>query len=397
MQICGVVAEFNPFHNGHLHLINSIRNAGADGIVCVMSGNFVQRGEPAIISKFARAKAAVLSGADLILELPLPYSISTAMFFANGAIDILNSLGVVDTICFGSECGDTEKLKTAANILSNEKMPSLLKEQLKLGVSFATARQSAAEILSDSDALSVLTTPNDTLGLEYIMAADRLKANLDFYAIKRLGAEHDSNVAVGNICSATLLREKFKTCPAELLNYMPKQSYDVLKAEATAGRIADYSLLERAIVAHLRTISPENLKNAPDVSEGLENRIILAANRFSNLEDIIGAVKSKRYTHARLRRIILSSYLGVSSGLRLRKAPYIRVLAMNEKGAEILASAKGKSSLFVVSSLKDAERLAPDCKQFTSLEVNAGDIYSLMLQKPTEGKTDFTSRLYKTF
>lgn len=397
MQVCGVVAEFNPFHNGHLHLINSVRDAGASGVVCVMSGNFVQRGEPAIISKFARAKAAVLSGADLVLELPLPYSISTAMFFANGAIDILNSLGVVDTICFGSECGNTQKIKSAAEILNNEKMPELLKEQLKSGVSFATARQTAAEQLADSDALSVLTTPNDTLATEYIMAAKRLNADLDFYAVKRFGAQHDSISAVDNICSASLLREKFKTCPAELLNYMPKSSYEVLKAEAEAGKVADYSLLERAIVAHLRTITPEKLKNAPDVSEGLENRIILAANRFSYLDDIINAVKSKRYTHARLRRIILSSYLGVSSGLRLRRAPYIRVLAMNEKGAEILAAAKGKSSLFVIASLKDAERLSPDSKPFTSLEVSAGDIYSLMLNKPTEGKTDYTSRLYKTF
>ena len=396
MQIYGIVAEFNPFHNGHKYLIDSVKGENT-GVVCVMSGNFVQRGEPAILSKFARAKAAISCGADLVLELPLPYSISTAMYFANGAVDTLNSLGVVDTLCFGSECGDTEKLKSAAGILSSEKMPELLKNELKTGVTFAAARQTAAQQLASADELSVLLSPNDTLAVEYIMAAERLKAQFDFKAIKRTGTDHDSSEIADNICSASLLRKAINNDFSLLYKCMPKESYEILKAEADAGRIADYSLLERAIVAHLRTTSPEQLKMVPDVSEGLENRIILAANKFHSLDDILTAVKSKRYTHARLRRIILASYLGVTSGLRQRRVPYIRVLGMNERGAEILSLAKGKSKLFVVASLKDAERIGPDAAVYTTLEAKAGDIYSLMLENPVVGKTEYTNRFYKSF
>ena len=165
MKINGIVAEFNPFHNGHKFLIDSVREDKNDGVVCVMSGNFVQRGEPAIISKFARTKAAIECGADLVLELPLPYSIASAMYFANGAIETLNGLGVVDRICFGSECGDTEKLIRASEILNNPLMPEMLKNELKSGISYPAARQTVAEKLAESDDLSVLTTPNDTLAV----------------------------------------------------------------------------------------------------------------------------------------------------------------------------------------------------------------------------------------
>jgi predicted nucleotidyltransferase len=190
-----------------------------------------------------------------------------------------------------------------------------------------------------------------------------------------------------------MLNEK----PHLIKKYMPYESYKILIEELNAGRIADYSLLDRAIVAHLRTITPEQLKKAPDVSEGIENRIILAANKFSTVEEIVEAVKSKRYTYARLKRIILASFLGVTSGLRQRKVPYIRVLGMNEKGAEILSLAKSKSSLFVVGSLKDAERIDDNTAIYTTLEAKATDIYSLALPKPNVGKIDYTTKFYKTF
>lgn len=178
---------------------------------------------------------------------------------------------------------------------------------------------------------------------------------------------------------------------------MPFESYKILIEEAKLGKIASYSLLERAIVAHLRTTTPEILKNIPDVSEGIENRIILAANKFSTLDDIINASKSKRYTHARIRRIILASYLGVTAGYRQRKVPYIRVLGLNQKGAEILSLAKKKSGLFVVGSLKDAEKISSAAAKYAELEIKAGDLYSLMLKSPTIGKTEYTNRFYKNF
>lgn len=397
MKINGVIAEFNPFHNGHKYLLDTVRENPEDGVVCVMSGNFVQRGEPAIISKFARTKAAIACGADLVLELPLPYSISSAMYFANGATEILNGLGVVDTLCFGSECGDVEKIKHAAGIMNNPLMSELTKTELKTGVSYPVARKEAAEKLSFEDDLSVLTTPNDILAVEYISAAQRIGAKFDFKAIKRIGTDHDSDTVNGQYCSASHIRELIKTNPALLKGFMPDESFNILIEEAKQGKLASYSLLERAVVAHLRTVTPESLRNVPDVSEGIENRIILASNKFNTLDEIISASKSKRYTHARLRRIVLASYLGLAGGFRQRKVPYIRVLGLNEKGAEILSLAKHKSTLFVVGSLKEAERISSTAARYAELEAKAGDIYSLMQKYPSPGKTDYTTKFYKNF
>ncbi len=395
-MIYGVVAEFNPFHNGHSHLIQSLKQGGENSVVAIMSGNFVQRGEPAIISKFARAKMAVDSGVDLVLELPLPYSISTAMYFAGGAIDTLNSLGVVDTLAFGSECGDLEKLQNVVDLLENSDLKTALKWELKKGVTFAVARTEALKHLDPNTDLSVLTSPNDTLGIEYISAARRFNATFNFKVTKRLGAGHDSVETTDNICSASLLREK----PINLFKcsgFMPESSYAVFENEIKSGKYADINYLERSIIAHLRTTSAEILKEVPDVSEGLENKIIISANNYSNLTDILSAVKSKRYTLARLRRIILASYLGITADLQKEKIPYIKILAMNERGAEILSKAKQKAKVPIVSSVKEAENIGIKADKFISLEVLAGDIYSLCLKNPAPGKTDYTTRLYKLF
>ena len=396
MKICGVIAEFNPFHNGHDHLINTIKSDNDSVVVAVMSGNFVQRGEPAIISKFARAKAAILSGVDLVLELPLPYSISTAMYFANGGIDILKSLGVVDTLCFGSESGNIAPLTAVASRLNNPEFKSFLKEELSSGITFAAARQKAFEKFSPNVESSILENPNDTLAIEYILAAERLGLKVDYKVVKRFGAAHDSHIKTDNICSASELRKT-----PSLLDlkepYMPKASYDIFAEEISNKHYSSMYLLDRAMVAHLRTITPEKLRLAPDISEGLENRIITAANSFSTMDEILTAVKSKRYTHARLRRIILASYLGVTAELQKQSVPYIRVLGMNENGAKILSLASKHTKTPLIASIKEAERINSKAAEFARLEVKAGDIFSLSLQRPVGGKTEYTSKLFKTF
>ncbi len=396
MQICGIVAEFNPFHNGHEHLINTIKREKDALTVAVMSGNFVQRGEPAIISKFARARSAVLCGVDLVLELPLPYSISTAMYFANGAVDVLNSLGIVDTLCFGSESGEITPLIAAATQLSNPELKEALKKELAKGITFAAARQNAFEKISPNAKSSVLENPNDTLAIEYISAAERLGMKVEFKAVKRIGTGHDSTIKTDTLCSASELRKT-----PSLLDlkepYMPKPSYDIFAEEISQKHYSSIYLLDRAMVAHLRTLTPEKLRLAPDVSEGLENRIITAANQFSTMDEILTAVKSKRYTHARLRRIILSSYLGVTAELQKQPVPYIRVLGMNENGAKILSIASKRAKVPLIASLKEAEKISSKAAEFARLEVKAGDIYSLSLQRPVGGKTEYTNKLFKTF
>ena len=396
MKICGVIAEFNPFHNGHEHLINSIKTNNDTAVVAVMSGNFVQRGESAIISKFARAKAAVLSGVDLVLELPLPYSISTAMYFAEGGVNILNSLGVIDSLCFGSESGKITPLTAMASQLNNPELKTALKLELAKGITFAAARQKAMESLSPDLDSSVLENPNDTLAIEYIMAAKRLKMNVDFEAVKRIGTEHDSTLKTNKFCSASELRKT-----PSLLDlkepYMPKASYEIFAEEVSSKRYSSIYLLDRAMVAHLRTLTPEKLCQAPDISEGLENRIIAAANEFSTMDEILAATKSKRYTHARLRRIILASYLGATAELQKQSAPYIRVLGMNETGAKVLSLASKRAKVPLIASLKEAEKISQKAAEFSRLEVRAGDIFSLSLQRPVGGKTEYTNKLFKTF
>ena len=396
MKICGVIAEFNPFHNGHEHLINSIKTNNDTAVVAVMSGNFVQRGESAIISKFARAKAAVLSGVDLVLELPLPYSISTAMYFAEGGINILNSLGVIDSLCFGSESGKITPLTAMASQLNNPELKTALKLELAKGITFAAARQKAMESLSPALDSSVLENPNDTLAIEYIMAAKRLKMNVDFEAIKRIGTEHDSTQKTNKFCSASELRKTPSLLDLKE-RYMPKASYEIFAEEVSSKRYSSIYLLDRAMVAHLRTLTPEKLCQAPDISEGLENRIIAAANEFSTMDEILAATKSKRYTHARLRRIILASYLGVTAELQKQSAPYIRVLGMNETGAKVLSLASKRAKVPLIASLKEAEKISQKAAEFSRLEVKAGDIFSLSLQRPVGGKTEYTNKLFKTF
>lgn len=396
MKICGVVAEFNPFHNGHKYFIDTIKSNENTAVVAVMSGNFVQRGEPAIISKFARAKAAVLNGVDLVLELPLPYSISTAMYFAGGAIDILNSFGVIDTICFGSETADLNQLKNTAKLLASDELRTALKNHLDTGISFAAARQKALKQVAPNLDSTVLERPNDTLAIEYILAAERHKMQADFMAVERVGAPHDSIIKSDTICSASELRK----APAALdlkEPFMPKSSYDIYADKVQNKRYSSMYLLDRAMVAHLRTITPEKLRLAPDISEGLENRIITAANNFSTMDEILSAVKSKRYTHARLRRIILASYLGVNAQLQKNSAPYIRVLGMSEMGAKVLSLASKHAKVPLIASIKEAENISPEATVFSRLEVKAGDIFSLSLQRPVGGKTEYTNKLFKTF
>ena len=396
MQICGVVAEFNPFHNGHEHLINTIKETSDSLVVAVMSGNFVQRGEAAIISKFARAKAAVLCGVDLVIELPLPYSISTAMYFANGAIDILNSLGIVDTLCFGSENGDITPIKAAATQLNNPELKAALKQELSKGITFAAARQNAFKKIFPLAEVGVLENPNDILAIEYVLAAERLGMNVEYKAIKRIGAGHDSSIKTDTVCSASELRKTPSLLDLKL-PYMPQKSYEVFAEEISAKHYSSMYLLDRAMVAHLRTLTPEKLRAAPDISEGLENRILTAANNYSTMDEILTAVKSKRYTHARLRRIILASYLGVTAELQKQPIPYIRVLGMNENGAKILSLASKRAKTPLIASLKEAEKISPQAADFSRLEVKAGDIFSLALQRPVGGKTEYTNKLFKTF
>lgn len=395
MKICGLVAEFNPLHNGHAYLIQQIKKQyGA--VVCVMSGNFVQRGEPALLSKFLRARAAVDCGCDLVLELPVPYSLSTAMYFAKGAVGLLHSLGVVDALCFGSEVGDIHQITAIAPLLQTGFYQTALKQQLQKGLPFAVARQNAVGLVNPQVDLTLLQNPNDNLGIEYCSALQALESSIQPFCIKRQGAAHDSTEAVQNSASATFIREKIAK-GEPYAPFMPAASAKIVQRAAETGQLADLRFLERAIVTYLRTATVEQLQHIPDVSEGLHNKLSIAANSYATLPEIYAAVKSKRYSMARIRRIGLCGFLGVGYGQQHRPVPYARVLAMNESGAEVLSLAHKKATVPLLASLKEAERLCGYAAELAALEVRCGDIYSMLLKNPTRGKTEYTTKLYKTF
>ncbi len=375
MNILGIVAEFNPFHSGHSYLIESARKAGAKHIVCIMSGNFVQRGEVAIASKKARAEMALDCGADLVIELPVIYATATAQKFAYGAVSTLAALGCVDTLAFGSECGDTMALRDIASALCDDKVTLRMREIMQSGVTFATAREQA---LCDCGYNGkILQGPNDTLAVSYIEAINSSCASMAPYAVKRIGVGHDSG-AQGDFASASHIRRLI--CDGDAFSrFMPKSSYDILIRELAAKKAPmDMSRLEMGMLARLRSMSLSEISALPDISEGLENKLYKAIFEQSRINDIIESVKSKRYTHARIRRLVLSAFLGIDAKLAGLSPQYIRVLGINKKGREILSAAR--PTLPVIVRAKDAGVLTSDGKLMLAAEQRADNLAKLATQ-----------------
>ncbi len=372
MNILGIVAEFNPFHSGHAYLIEKAREGGATHIVCVMSGNFVQRGDVAICSKTARAEMALRSGADLVVELPVNFATATAQQFAFGAIATLDCLGCVNGLAFGSECGNIDELCDMARALKDGRFISRLKEILPTGVTFAAAREQALCDLGYNGAL--LRNPNDTLAVNYIEAINLLESDITPIAIKRVGAAHDGG-AVDNFASASHIRSLI--CNNEdFSQFVPKASLDILKREIEAGRAPmDLNRLESAILSKLRTISMQEVLELPDIGEGLENRIFKAVWENTSVSEIIDSVKSKRYTHARIRRIILSAFLGINNDIYETVPQYIRILGINERGKEILSAAR--PCLPILARAKDIDSVPPEGKLLLIAEQRADNLSAM--------------------
>ena len=266
MALVGIIAEFNPLHSGHKLLIDTAKKGG-NTVAVVISGNFVQRGDTAIIPKIKRAEAALICGADIVVELPVLWSMSTAQNFALGGVAQLHALGC-DQIIFGSECGDIERLKKTADILLSDEFSSIVKEEIKNGVTFASARQKAAIALGADE--SILNSPNDNLGLEYIMAAKTLNLDIDFNCIKRKGAMHDSEQISDNLVSSSFIRGKLKDND---LGYAERFMPIALRGFIGPDSVSDINRIETAILAILRQKTIEDFKNLPDISEGIENKL----------------------------------------------------------------------------------------------------------------------------
>lgn len=392
MSVIGIVCEYNPFHNGHKYLIDSVKK-DSDAVVCVMSGNFTQRSEPALLPKRQRAKAALLNGADLVVELPVAYSVAGAAVFASGGVRLLESLGFVDTVAFGSECEDTEMLITAAEALESDDVQSKVYSELQLGITYAAARENAVRDAFGDDVADILKTPNNILAVEYISALRALHSNIKPQAVLRTGADHDSKCFEGSFASGSLLREKISEGD-DISNFVPKSTLDILENSIRQGTApAEYQKLDIAILAFLRKASAEDFKNTPDVSEGIENRIINAAKTACTLSEVFSNAKTKRYTHSRIRRIILCAFLGIEKSDVKCGVPYIRVLGFTEKGKELLHLARHTASLPIVMRANDISLLDSAAKRSFSLECRATDIYNLTLPKLLPCGTEMTDNL----
>ena len=384
MKVTGIVAEYNPFHNGHKYLIDEARKRGAEIIVAVMSGNFVQRGDTAIISKFSRTKQALECGVDLVVELPTLWAMATAQKFSLGAIEILENIGI-DTLIFGSECGDIEKIMKTAYCVRSKEFSSEMREQLDLGFTPAKAREIAVEKLCGNGEL--LRSPNDTLAVEYVSAAKSLNSKMKFIAVKRQGVEHDSSDTNNEFCSASTLREMILSGKIERASkFMPEKAYEILKTAYDDGKISDLKILETTILSTLRTTSKEEFKALPDISEGIENRLFSAARMGRNMKELLEYAATKRYTNARLRRLVLSAFLKAKSADIPETVPYIRVLGCNALGAEVLKTARENSKIPVI--MRSTALKGNPTFEF---DVKSSDIYALSQINPDQCGQEFTN------
>ncbi len=376
-MVSGVIAEFNIFHNGHKYLIDEARRE-ADAVVAVMSGSFVQRGDAAVTDKWSRAKAALMCGVDLVIELPVCYALNAAPRFAEGGVNTLAALGIADTLFFGSECGDTETLTRAADMLENESADTAgkIKAYMAEGMSYPSA---VSKAYSGKIPDGLLDKPNNILALEYIRAVTRSGRGMNVKTVKRIGAEHDGSEINDGFTSASVIREMLTRGEdiSELTPYTP----DIIGE-------APYMLsrLDSAFAAKLRSMSAWEISEISEVSEGIENRILTAAAEESTFDAIAEKVKSKRYTMSRIRRILIASLIGFMKDIYSPMPEYIRVLGMNKTGAVLLKKAKKNCPVPIITKTADFKG---DSKMLR-LDLRATDMHALCAPASRRGGADFT-------
>lgn len=374
-MLAGIVCEYNPFHKGHLYQLEKTKQAGADAVVCVMSGNFVQRGECAFLDKRIRAEAAVRLGADVVIDLPVPWAVSSAENFAKGSISLLHNFGV-DTVSFGTEYDNKEMLIRAAKSVGDEKVILLAKSQMAKGVTYPQAIASVVRELYGEDASRVISSPNSTLAVEYIRQILRY-SGMDFLAVKRKGAGHDSSEADGGYLSASKIRREVFT-DESVFSALPEGSACLLKSEFEKGFapcLMKYN--ERGILSSLREMSVSEFEKYVSDENGLAARIYEGVRTAVCLEELYEKVKSKNYTHSRVRREVLSAYLRIEKDIALDIPPYIKVLAASEKGLSLLAQAKKKSALPIVSKHSEMQKLNEYARCVYELQCRATDKFAL--------------------
>lgn len=383
MATVGIICEYNPFHNGHKKQITYIRSLlGADTtVVCLMSGNYVQRGEPALFDKQTRAKAAVLCGADLVVELPVTAALSSAEGFAMRAVQIFEKLSGVDYLCFGSECGELQKIQQTAEALQTEQFSNALRESLQSGISYAAARQKALETLLRD--YSAVTAPNDILAVEYCKALQMLSSKIIPLCIKRDGDYLDITPDVQNP-SALSLRNLSKV---QWREYLPPDAYHLFM-DAPEYRMQNG---QRAVLAVLRSLSENDFSNLPYGTEGLWRKLMHACQEGGSIEEIIEKTKSKRYARTRICRMLLCAYLGITKEQLAQEPCYVRILAANREGTAYLGKIRKNKRIETIHAGQTTSERA-----YYQLECRCAALYTLFCsnEAPFSPNTEKASRIY---
>lgn len=395
MRVLGIITEHNPFHNGHAyHIEKAKETCGCDAVVAVMSGHFVQRGEPALYDKWSRARLALLGGADLVLELPAVFATSSAEYFAFGAIDILNATGIVDTVCFGSESGDIRAFDQVMDILTEKhtELEGHLRPLLETGMAWPAAYSKAQRDLLATMGLESLHGPNNHLGLEYIRSARRIGTRFDMATITRIGSGyHDSEVTSG-FASATALRRMIAEHSGGLCSHMPTSVFEAFK-DLHYKPVFPESLFPYLIQTF--TMKPLSaLRLIHDMEPGLPERILQAGLCATSYTEFMAAVQTKRFTTSRLRRIMLKALLDIRASDVGRcgqlRPTYIRPLAFNENGRSILSRMKDTSRLPVLTRLNRLKDLGLEKDYLLDKDIMATKLYSLLRRSAFCGDADFT-------
>lgn len=434
-KVLGIIAEYNPFHNGHLyHLDTSKKITGCDNTVAIISGNFTQRGSTSVIDKWSKTKMALQNGVDLVIELPVLYSISSSENFADGAIKILNSLEIIDYLSFGSETPDITVLDSIADILCNEPKDykKLLTTELDKGLSFPKARENALlDYIKNTNTFEndkqdfeeykkALSSPNNILGIEYLKALKKYNSSIKPVCISRFATDYNStdlskidiatsdcnieNCNLKTFASATAIRELIKNKDFNSIKtVIPENSYSVLMDCINSGHIVpDLNCFEKELIYTLRKMSIEEISNLPDVSEGLEFSIKKAANSCNTINEFLDIVKSKRYTVTRLQRILLYALLNISKeDMQLSKQvemPYVRVLGFNDNGKKLISEIATKHpELKIITSVKKFidTNSDKDLQILFDKDVLATDVYSLAFENNSLANLDFKNGVIK--
>lgn len=407
MKTVGIISEYNPFHNGHKYHIQEAKKAcGADYAICIMSGSFVQRGEPAIFDKWSRSKIAVMNGADLVIELPVVYACQPAEIFALGAVKILNSAGVIDSICFGSELGDTGALCQLAKLLHSEPAAfrQLLKKQLENGVSYPKAVSNALSAYIEKDPHSVdgdiLKNPNNILGIEYIKALMTLNSSIEPIAVKRIASGHNDTGISSSIASATAVRNEIRNngLSEKVRMSIPENSIDIINSDRNPVCLNDFSDI---LLYKLRVIEEAELRKYLNIREGIENRLKKYAKTCSSCSELIESVKTKRYTRTYIQRLLCHILLDMNKDdISLFKNPncpsYIRILAFNDNGKNLLKEIKNRSLYPVISKVADFNCSDERIVRMFAYDLLSTDIYNLAYKalEYKKGAEDYYTSAY---